>query len=193
MKFFTTFATGLTFIASVTAAPTLSPEDVELVPKSDVNELQARAGCPSVEDIQAWLRQNTQIGEKTVFYTGTAGNRDAQNYANAIGGHFWGNIYSTGQQLDWLGECGPGPEQDKLIPRMAAAMAKEARGETFVMINKGDSVRSASIWMTAEYPNLKGRVKVTAVNPRNHNDKKEWAPGTSWKRYLGLDYIFAWE
>ncbi|KAI1498684.1 hypothetical protein F5X99DRAFT_411862 [Biscogniauxia marginata] len=147
MKFFAKFTVGLTLISSITAIPALA--DTGLLSRGGLSGLQVRGECPSVETIQDWLRKNTKVGDKTVFYTNPVSSQMALNYANAIG-----------------------PEQDKLTARMAQALAKESKGEAFIMMQKGKAIPPNYIWLKDEYPNLKGRVKVTAVNYLDVNDKK---------------------
>ncbi|KAI1478911.1 hypothetical protein K445DRAFT_364862 [Daldinia sp. EC12] len=143
--------------------------------------LQTQAACPTVKQISDWIESKGHHLDKTVFYTSPySTNRDAMNYANEIGGKFWGNIYPNDQYYEWLGDCGPGPAQDDLAPRMSEALARKTTGSAYVMLKKGTAPRPDSVFMKYEYPNLK--VKVYAVNPEDHNEKKEWTPGTSWKR-----------
>jgi len=142
MKFFTAFAAGLALISSALAAPSSSSSST-----SSHGHIEARAGeCPSVETIQEWLRGNTGIGERSVFYTGSASNEQAKNYAAKVGGQYWGSLFPQDKFFDWIDECGTGPEQDKLVPRMAEAMAKESYGEAFVLLPKNEPVNTGKIW-----------------------------------------------
>ncbi|KAI8963467.1 hypothetical protein F5Y11DRAFT_319357 [Daldinia sp. FL1419] len=143
--------------------------------------LQAQAACPTVDEIRDWIRNNGHHLDKTVFYTSpSSSNRDAMNYANKINGKFWGNVYPNQQYYDWLGDCGPGSAQDDLAPRMSEALARETTGSAYILLKKGTAPRPNSVFMVNEYPNL--NVKVYAVNPEDLDEKKEWTPGTNWKR-----------
>ncbi|KAI0122300.1 hypothetical protein F4814DRAFT_205386 [Daldinia grandis] len=143
--------------------------------------IQAEAACPTVDQIRTWIRNQGITLDKTVFYTSPSStNRDAMNYANRINGKFWGNVYPNDQYYEWLGDCGPGPAQDDLAPRMSEALARETTGEAYVLLKKGTTPRPQSVFMIYEYPNL--NVKVYAVNPEDPDETKEWTPGTNWKR-----------
>ncbi|KAI1376640.1 hypothetical protein F4677DRAFT_84213 [Hypoxylon crocopeplum] len=159
MKFFVAFATGLSLIA------------------------HAQAACPTVDEIRAWLRTNVQNVDKTVFYTSPSStSRDAQFYAQKIGGKYWGNVYPNEQYLDWLGECGVGSAQDDLAPRMSEALAAETSDSAYIMLKKGVAPQPNSIFMKYEYPKLAGRVPVYVVNPADLDETQPWTPGTNWKR-----------
>ncbi|KAI0406622.1 hypothetical protein F4802DRAFT_556802 [Xylaria palmicola] len=179
MKFFTAVAAVLSLSTPLLAASI--PDVAGLKSALGVRgvTLEARGECPSVQDIRDWLKG--KVGDKTVFYTQPASNQDAKNYAQQVGGNYWGSVYNQGIMLDWLQICGPGPEQDKLTPRMAEALALESTGEAFVMMQRGAPLPPNTIWLNNEYPNLAGRVKVTAVNNQNVNEKFEnWTPGSNW-------------
>ncbi|KAF7858935.1 hypothetical protein EAF04_008976 [Stromatinia cepivora] len=177
MKFFAAFLAGVTLISSITAAPTTS------------FGLEVRAKqCPSVDTIEKWVKENTKVGAKTVFYTGTATNQNAKDYAAKIGGEFWGSVYPTNQFLDWIDECGEGPEQDKLVPRMAQALAQATTGHAYVMLPRGQALAPGSVWMQNEWPALRGRVSVTAVNPLKVSETlANWTPNSHWKRDFGFE------
>ncbi|KAI9640593.1 hypothetical protein NHQ30_010892 [Ciborinia camelliae] len=177
MKFFTAFTAGITLIATVAAAPAIS------------FDLEARGKqCPDVQTIENWIKHNSKVGAKTVFYTGTATNQNAKDYAAHIGGEYWGSVFPNTQFLDWIDECGVGPEQDKLVPRMAQALAQATTGHAYILLPRGSTLAPGSIWMQNEYPALQGRVPVTAVNPLDISQTlANWTPNSHWKRDLGLD------
>ncbi|KAA8565480.1 hypothetical protein MFRU_006g00630 [Monilinia fructicola] len=178
MKFFTAFTAVITLISSVAAAPTIS------------SDLETRANeCPSVETIENWVRTHTRVGAKTVFYTGTtATNQNAKDYAATIGGEYWGSVYPTDQFLDWIEECGVGVEQNKLVPRMAQALAQATTGQAYVLFRRGEVLAPGSVWMQNEWPALQGRVPVTAVNALKVSETlANWTPDSHFKRDSGLD------
>lgn len=155
MKFFTLLSTALLALPSIiTAAPT--PDDT----------------CPSVQTIQDWIKSNAAVGANTVFYTAGAKQAQAATFAATLdGGQYWGKVFGV-KYLDWLDECGSGAAQDKLFPRMGEALAKQSTGEAYVLMSKGRPI--ADFWKNYEYPSLKDRVKVTAVNADDFGDKKDY-------------------
>ncbi|KAB8293765.1 hypothetical protein EYC80_009250 [Monilinia laxa] len=175
MKFFTTFTAIITLISSVAAAPTIS------------SGLEARAKeFPSVETIENWVKTNTRVGGKTVFYTGTtATNQNAKDYAATIGGEYWGSVYPTNQFLDWIEECGEGVEQNKLVPRMAQALAQATTGQAYILLRRGEVLTPG---MQTERPALQGRVPVTAVNVLKVSETlSNWTPNSHFKRDSAFD------
>ena len=114
MKLLAIFATGITLISSISAAPASLPSDLQVRGKE----------CPSVKDIEDWIKADRQqVGARTVFYTKPAETREAQIYAGTIGAEFWGSVFDDKKQLyTWFEECGVGDEQNKLFPRMSEAL-----------------------------------------------------------------------
>ncbi|KAI1803095.1 hypothetical protein F4811DRAFT_526555 [Daldinia bambusicola] len=109
--------------------------------------LEAQAACPTVDQIRTWIKDQGHQLDKTVFYTKPSStNRDAMNYANKINGKFWGNIYPNDQYYEWLGDCGPGPAQDDLAPRMSEALARETTGSAYILLKKGSAPQPESIF-----------------------------------------------
>ncbi|KAH9866807.1 hypothetical protein J1614_008500 [Plenodomus biglobosus] len=141
-----------------------------------------RRDCPSVEAIQNWIQDNANVGENTVFYTAGAKQEQAKAFSDTIDGQYWNKVFGD-QYLDWLEECGPGSEQDKLFPRMGEALAKESKTTAYVMMLKGRPI--ADFWRNYEYPSLKDNgVKIIAVNAEDFNDKKDYVHDQPFKRRL---------
>ena len=115
--------------------------------------LQARSGCPTVDEIRMWLRKNTQIGENTIFYIKPVTKADARFFAEQINGHFRGNLIDQEVYLDWVGACKEGKDQDLVTPRVSEAIALEAKRTAYVLMTTTPDPKS--IWMKYEYPALK--------------------------------------
>jgi len=96
--------------------------------------------------------QTPKSATKQSFYTKPATNADAAFYANQIGGHYWGNLVNQEVYLDWVGAC-DGKEQDLVTPRVAEAIALEAKGTAYVIMTSTPDPNS--VWMKYEYPALK--------------------------------------
>nr|RBQ84080.1 hypothetical protein FVER53263_13267 [Fusarium verticillioides] len=153
---------GLAFItpATVLAAP--------------ANTLHRR-DCPSVDTIRQWIRDNANVGENTIFYTAGAKQEQAKAFAEqkVTDGNYWGKVFDNNKYLDWIEECGEGPEQDKLFPRMGEALARESSGTAYVIMIKGNAI--ANFWKDNEYPYLdENGVKIIAVNAENFDDQKDY-------------------
>ncbi|QSZ36172.1 hypothetical protein DSL72_007297 [Monilinia vaccinii-corymbosi] len=119
-----------------------------------------------------------EFGAKTVFYTGTTTtNQNAKDYAAAIDGKYCGFVYPTKQMLNWLEECGVSVEQNKLIPRMAQALAQATTGQAYLLLRRGEVLAPDSVWMQDEWPALQDRVPITAVNTLEASDTlANWTP-----------------
>jgi hypothetical protein len=94
MKFFSAFITGVALLSSVLALPTLST--------SNSSALEARAQCPDVQTIVDWLKDNSKVGAKTVFYSAGATNQDAKTYAGHIGAEYYGSAFPNHQFRKWI-------------------------------------------------------------------------------------------
>ena len=127
-----------------------------------------RRDCPSVETIETWIKDNKHtVGENTVFYTAGAGSEQAQRFANTLDeGNYWGSVWSRPNELpiwfEWLEQCGVGEPQNALYPLMGEALARRSSGTAYVLMVEGKDLRA--FWFDNEYPYLKDRVKVIAVN-----------------------------
>ncbi|KAF5615413.1 hypothetical protein F52700_13383 [Fusarium sp. NRRL 52700] len=134
-----------------------------------------RRDCPSVDTIREWIRNNAKVGENTIFYTAEATQNHAKAFAEqkVTDGNYWGKVFADNKHLDWLDECGAGPEQDKLFPRMGEALARDSSGTAYVIMVKGNEIKD--FWKDNEYPYLKkNKVKVIAVNAANFDDQKDY-------------------
>ncbi|KAF9874448.1 hypothetical protein CkaCkLH20_08011 [Colletotrichum karsti] len=167
MRFSSIIATAICLVSPILAAP--------------AGELHRR-DCPSVDSIRDWIKDNAKVGTNTVFYTAGAKQAQAEAFAATLdgGGQYWNKVFGD-QYLDWLDECGPGAEQDKLFPRMGEALAKESSGTAYVMMVKGKPI--ADFWKNYEYPNL-GNAKIIAVNADDFNDKKDYVHDQPFKRAI---------
>lgn len=137
-----------------------------------------RRDCPTVETIEDWIKDNRpSVGENTIFYTAGAKQVQAENFAATLDeANYWGKVWQRSGQLpiwdEWLDECGAGPEQDKLFPRMGEALARRSSGTAYVIMVQGQAIQQ--FWLNNEYPYLKDRVRVIAVNADDFEDTKEY-------------------
>ncbi|KAF5661365.1 hypothetical protein FCIRC_11844 [Fusarium circinatum] len=169
----------LSNIISLTLA-LISPATVLAAPTSTLH----RRDCPSVDTLRQWIRDNAKVGENTVFYTAKATQDQAKAFAEqkVTDGTYWGKVFADNKYLDWIVECGEGPEQDKLFPRMGEALARESSGTAYVIMVKGNKIEE--FWENHEYPYLKeNKVKVIAVNSVDFDDQKDYN-GNPFKRAI---------
>ncbi|KAJ4470238.1 hypothetical protein J3R30DRAFT_3241035, partial [Lentinula aciculospora] len=113
--------------------------------------------CPETETIVEYLKENTNIGPNTVFYTSPISAAQAGAIAKQLTppGNFYSNLITSEMQLQWLEECGPGPEQDKLVPRISEAIALASSDIAYLVIEEGTEPKDTSIWVKYEFPALK--------------------------------------
>ncbi|KAF4454075.1 hypothetical protein F53441_3360 [Fusarium austroafricanum] len=142
-----------------------------------------RRDCPNVRTIRDWIVDNASVGENTIFYTAGAKQEQAKAFADqkVNNGNYWGKVFGD-KWLDWLSECGPGSEQDKLFPRMGEALARESKGTAYVIMVKGNAI--ADFWKNNEFPYLnENGVKIIAVNAADFDDTKDYN-GQPFKRVV---------
>ncbi|ENH71312.1 hypothetical protein FOC1_g10006169 [Fusarium oxysporum f. sp. cubense race 1] len=169
----------LSNILSLTLA-FIAPATVLTAPANTLH----RRDCPSVDTIRQWIRDNASVGENTIFYTAGAKQEQAKAFAEqkVTDGNYWGKVFDNNKYLDWIEECGEGPEQDKLFPRMGEALARESSGTAYVIMIKGNAI--ANFWKDNEYPYLdENGVKIIAVNAENFDDQKDYN-GQPFKRAI---------
>jgi len=111
--------------------------------------------CPTVNAIAAWLGQNSQIGNNTVFWSSPSTKPQAKTFKETIGGQYWGSVYPDSQFNQWAKDCGPNPiEQEKLELHMSAALGKMSTDTAYIMIAGGVQPKPTSIFMKYEYTGL---------------------------------------
>ena len=136
-------------------------------------KLFERGVCPSVEEIADTLRQKG-AGENTIFYTKPAISQNARALSTTLNPR--GNSFSslvTPDLLDtWLDACGFTPaEQEKLVPRISAALATAASGTAYILISPTQDPRAGtSIWVRCEFPTLMRNGAVTSILRVNPDD-----------------------
>ncbi|KAG6981730.1 hypothetical protein FocnCong_v009489 [Fusarium oxysporum f. sp. conglutinans] len=144
-----------------------------------------RRDCPSVDTIRQWIRDNASVGENTIFYTAGAKQEQAKAFAEQKSQTVTTGAKSltTTSTLDWIEECGEGPEQDKAVPPNGReALARESSGTAYVIMIKGNAI--ANFWKDNEYPYLdENGVKIIAVNAENFDDQKDYT-GQHFKRAI---------
>jgi hypothetical protein len=179
MKLSALFAAGIALFSYTTAAPAGPSSDLITPvpsPKGHPAILTARTGvCPSLSTIETYAK--TRVSTNTVFYTGSASAQQASNFAATLEpkGVTYSDAFPHEQFLAWIDECGVGPEQDKLVPRMSEALALATRGTAYVLLPAGQAIDPKKIWSTAEYPALqKNGVEVWAVNSKDVSQKKKY-------------------
>ncbi|KAF9775380.1 hypothetical protein IL306_006512 [Fusarium sp. DS 682] len=157
----------------------LAPSTVLGAPSNTIH----RRDCPSVDTIREWIQDNASVGDNTVFYTAGAKQEQAKAFAEqkVDNGNYWGKVFGL-KYLDWIEECGEGPEQDKLFPRMGEALARESTNTAYVIMVKGSAI--ANFWKDNEYPYLsENGVKIIAVNAEDFDDQKDYN-GQPFKRAI---------
>ncbi|KAH7024730.1 uncharacterized protein B0I36DRAFT_331965 [Microdochium trichocladiopsis] len=164
MKGITVFTQALIFALSFTvdAAPVYKPtgHEIRFSRGDDVDAAQfnPRGTCPTVDEIQQWLADNTSVGANTVFWTSGADVTAAEKLAAQVGGQYFYGAYGS-QQSIWQRDCQP---KDRLVKRMSQALAKQATGQTYIVLG-AYAIGTDSVWLQDEYPNLSG-VTITAVD-----------------------------
>ncbi|KAJ4470239.1 hypothetical protein J3R30DRAFT_3738390 [Lentinula aciculospora] len=128
--------------------------------------------CPSSETIADYLKQHTKIGPNTVFYSSPVPAAQAGAVAQQLNpqGNYFSNLITSEMQLQWLEECGPGPEQDKLTPRISKAIALASSGTAYLVIEQDKQPKSTSIWMKDEFPTLQRNEQITEVKQVIYGD-----------------------
>lgn len=124
--------------------------------------LYRRVGqCPSIDTIRQHFRGH--MSTNTVFYTSPASHIEASGVAAGLqpAASYFGSLVSNPQYLDWITECGPGPEQDKLAPRISIALAREAKGTAY-LVTRG-AVKATSIWTLYEFPAVQRNAGISHV------------------------------
>ncbi|KJA25119.1 hypothetical protein HYPSUDRAFT_85600 [Hypholoma sublateritium FD-334 SS-4] len=157
---------GLLLVAAFTTLTVAAPVDTSV---HDTSALYRRVRqCPSIETIQQHIRPNVSPAH-TVFYTKSATHSDARSFAGNLQpqASFFGSVTTWETILDWIAECEPGPEQDRVIPRISIALAREAKGIAY-LITSGP-IRGDSIWMHYEFPALQRNAKITSVTQYDLN------------------------
>jgi hypothetical protein len=75
--------------------------------------------------------------------------------------------------MEFVDKCGPGMEQDLIVPRVSEAIALDSSGIAYVIIDPAHPPAPGSIWMVNEFPKLKEKGKVHKVIQHDYATGKE--------------------
>lgn len=132
-----------------------------------------RGLCPSIQTIVDTLRQRG-AGDNTIFYTNPATSQNARALSTTLipRGNYYGSLVTPDDFNTWMDACGFTPaEQDKLVPRISAAIATAASGTAYILISATQDPRAGtSIWVRCEFPTLMRNGAVTSIRRVDPND-----------------------
>jgi hypothetical protein len=131
--------------------------------------------CPSAEWIANYLKQKHPgwNGENTVFYSKPATAQSAGVLAGTKQGKYYGSLVTLDMILDFTDKCGPGTQQDLIVPRVSKAIALLSSGTAYVILDPNQPPAATSIWMVDEFPTLKSNNKIKKVIEHHYSSGAE--------------------
>ncbi|KAJ1323467.1 hypothetical protein MN608_11622 [Microdochium nivale] len=129
--------------------------------------------CPTVDEIEKWLKENTSTGPNIIFSTAGAMSDQVDKFANSKGASDFDKAFGA-QGAEWQKLCSD--EQD-LDARMSEAFARTATGDTVYLVLGDGPIEESSYWRRSEYATIEGKkMKIVAVCDDAFDQTEDYVP-----------------
>lgn len=177
MKFTTSAAHALLVLLPIAidaAAIDMTGGKAVTARSEDAGQLFSRGDdCPTVDQIEKWLYENTSTGPNIVFSTARPMEDQVVKFAASKGASDFGKAFGN-QGTEWQKLCST--EQD-LDARMSEAFARTATGDTAYLVLGDEPIEETSYWRRSEYATLAAKkMKIIAVCDDAFDQTEEYVP-----------------